>query len=249
MRLKGKVVLVTGAAGGNGAAIAAGMAREGAIVAFADLNQEGAEICAQAVRDAGFQGLAMHFDVASATSVNEGVKTLVEKYGRIDVLVNNAGILTRNPFLEVTEEEWDKVMAVNAKSVFLCSQAVGRQMARQKSGSIINISSFSASIALPNTVHYGASKGAVAMTTKHMALDLAEYGIRVNAIAPGVIETDMNRDRLAVPAQRAAAMQRILVGRLGRPEDLVGAAVYLASEESGYVTGSTITIDGGWTVR
>lgn len=249
MRLTGKVALVTGAGGGNGAAIAAGMAREGAIVAFADIKTDGAEACAEAARDAGGQALSLQLDVTSAASVEAAVATLVEQFGRLDILVNNAGILTRNPFLALTEEEWDRVMAVNAKGPFLCGQAAARRMAGQKGGSIINISSFSASIALPNTVHYGASKGAVAMLTKHMALDLAEYGIRVNAIAPGVIETDMNRERLAVPEQRAATMQRILVGRLGRPDDLVGAAVFLASDESGYVNGSTITVDGGWTVR
>lgn len=249
MRLKGKVALVTGAGGGNGAAIATGLAREGAAVAFADLNLDGAEACAKTAREAGFEAVAMRLNVASAESVAECVNGLIEKYGKIDVLVNNAGICTRFPFLELTEEEWDKMMLVNAKGVFLCGQAVARHMAERKSGSIINISSFSAYVAMPNTVHYGASKGAVAMTTKHMALDLAEHGIRVNAISPGVIETDMNRDRLANPEQRAASMQRILVGRVGNPEDLVGAAVLLASDESGYMTGSTISVDGGWMVR
>lgn len=249
MRLKGKVALVTGAGGGNGAAIATGMGREGAAVAFADLKVEGAEVCARAARDAGYEAIALRLDVTSQASANECVAAVIEKYGTIDILVNNAGVCTRGHFLDLTEEDWDFNMSVNAKGVFFCGQAAARHMATKKSGSIINISSFSAYVAMPNTVHYGASKGAVAMTTKHMALDLAEYGIRVNAIAPGVIETDMNRERLAIPEQRAASLQRILVGRVGRPEDLVGAAVFLASDEAGYVTGSTITVDGGWMVR
>lgn len=249
MRLKGKIAIVTGAGGGNGAAIAAGMAREGATVVFADINVQGAETGAKAARDGGFQATSIFLDVSKSESVTEAVDTLLGKYGQIDILVNNAGILTRNHFLDLTEHEWDQMMLVNAKGVFLCGQAVAKDMARRKSGSIINISSFSAFIALPNTVHYGASKGAVAMATKHMALDLAEHGIRVNAVAPGVIETDMNRERLAVPEQRTASMQRILVGRIGTPEDLVGATVYLASDEAGYVTGSTISVDGGWMVR
>lgn len=249
MRLKDKIVLVTGSGGGNGAAIATGMAKEGAAVVFADLKEDAALANARSVCDAGGEAIGLVLDVASSESVNNCMGKIVKKYGRIDALVNNAGILTRNPFLELTEEEYDQVMAVNAKGVFLCSQAAARYMAKQKSGSIIHISSFSAFIALPNTAHYGASKGAVAMLTKHMALDLAQYNIRVNAIAPGVIETDMNRDRLAVPEQREATMERILVGRLGRPDDLAGAAVYLASDESGYVNGATIPIDGGWMVR
>jgi NAD(P)-dependent dehydrogenase (short-subunit alcohol dehydrogenase family) len=249
MRLQNKIALVTGAGGGNGAAMAAGMAREGAHVYFADLNLAGAEAQARAVRDAGYQAQALQLDVASAASVNVCFETIIKAQGRIDILINNAGICTRHHFLDLTEPEWDRMMQVNVKGVFLCGQAAARQMAKQKSGSIINVSSFSAYIAMPNTVHYGASKGAVAMATKHMALDLAEHGIRVNAISPGVIETDMNRERLAIPEQRAASLQRILVGRVGRPEDLVGAAVLLASDESGYMTGSTISIDGGWMVR
>lgn len=249
MRLKGKIALVTGAGAGNGAAMAAGLAREGAIVAFGDVNIKGAKKHAQLTVDAGYQALGVPLDVTSKESIQEVVSLLIEKYGKIDILVNNAGVLTRNPFLEVTEQEWDKIMDVNAKGVFLCSQVVAREMAKKKSGSIINISSFSASIALPNTVHYGASKGAVAMLTKHMALDLSEYHIRVNSVAPGVIETDMNRERLAQPEARAATMDRILVGRIGNPDDLVGATVFLASDEAGYVNGSTITVDGGWQVR
>ena len=249
MRLNGKVALVTGAGSGNGAAIAAGFAREGAKVVFADLNHDTAEAGAQAAREAGGQALSLKLDISDAKSVATCVERILEEYGTIDILVNNAGIITRGPFLELTEADWDKVMAVNAKGVFFCSQAVGRHMAAQKSGSIINVTSFSAFLATPNVAHYGASKGAVNMLSKHMALDLAPFNIRVNNIAPGVIETNMNRERLATPEQREASMQRILLGRLGRPEDLVGAAVYLASEDSGYVTGCTINVDGGWTVR
>lgn len=249
MRLKDKVAIVTGSGSGNGAAIAAGFAREGAFVVFADVNVEGAQAGAKAAIEAGGRALALRLDISDAASVAQCVETVLKECGTIDVLVNNAGVIGRGPFLEVTEQDWDRVMNVNAKGVFLCSQAVGKHMAAKGSGNIINITSFSAFLATPNVAHYGASKGAVNMLVKHMALDLAQYNIRVNAIAPGVIETNMNRDRLAAPEQRAASMQRILLGRLGRSEDLVGAAVYLASEESSYVTGCTINVDGGWMVR
>jgi NAD(P)-dependent dehydrogenase (short-subunit alcohol dehydrogenase family) len=249
MRLKDKVAIVTGAGSGNGAAIAAGLAREGARVVFADLNREPAEMGAQAARDTGGRALSLTLDVSDPASVAAGVERVVGEFGTIDILVNNAGIITRAPFLEVSGEEWDRVMAVNAKGVFLCSQAVARHMAERKSGAIVNITSFSAFVATPNVAHYGASKGAVHMLTKHMALDLAQFNIRVNAVAPGVIETNMNRDRLANPTQREASLQRILLGRVGSPEDLVGAVVYLASEDAAYVTGTTIHVDGGWMVR
>lgn len=250
MRLDAKVALVTGAGSGNGAAIAAGFAREGAKVVFADLNQEAAESCARAAKDAGGQAIGLKIDVSDSGSVAACMEKLLQEFGTIDILVNNAGIITRNPFLELTEQEWDKVMSVNAKGAFLCGQAAARQMAAKKSGAIVNITSISSFVALPNTVHYGASKGAVSMLTKHMALDLASYNIRVNAIAPGVILTAMTEGRLSNPEQRNASLQRILLGgRVGTPEDLVGAAVYLASDEARWVTGCTINVDGGWMVR
>lgn len=249
MRLKGKVAIVTGSGSGNGEAIASGMVREGAKVVFADLNEENAMANAQAARDAGGEALGLKLNVAVAASVAACVDRVVKEYGTIDILVNNAGVISRGSFLELTEQDWDSVMAVNAKGMFFCSQAVARCMAEKKCGSIVNITSFSSFVATPNVAAYGASKGAANMLTKHMALDLAPYNIRVNAIAPGVIETNMNRDRLANPEQRQASLQRILLGRVGRPEDLVGAATYLASDESQWVTGTTINVDGGWLVR
>jgi NAD(P)-dependent dehydrogenase (short-subunit alcohol dehydrogenase family) len=251
MRLKDKVALVTGAGSGNGAAIAMGFAKEGAKVVFADLNHEKAHLNAEAINKSGGTALALQLDVTDTHSINSYINTIRQKLGDINILVNNAGVITRTPFLTVTELEWDNVMAVNAKGVFFCSQAVAQHMVeKQQGGVIINISSISAFVATPNTSHYGASKGAVSMLTKHMALDLGPHQIRVNAIAPGTIRTAMTEQRLSDPQQLQASLQRILIeDRVGVPEDLVGAAIYLASDESRWVTGTTINIDGGYLVR
>lgn len=249
MRLDGKVALVTGAGRGNGAAIALGYLREGAMVALTDLDLKGVKARVAEAGEYAARALALPLDVTDLNSIQSCVENVLEAFGRLDVLVNNAGIIIRNHFLDLTESDWDAVMTVNAKGTFLCSQAVARVMAKRGGGSIINISSFSERIALPNTASYGASKGAVSALTRHMALDLSPYRIRVNAIAPGVILTDMNRERLSDPEQLRSTLERLLVDRLGNPADLVGAAVLLASDESAYITGTTIFVDGGWLVR
>ena len=249
MRLEGKTALVTGAGSGNGAGIAAGFAREGAAVVYADLNAETAEANAKAARDAGYRAMSLKMDVASLESVTSCVDAAMAEFGPIDILVSNAGIQNRIHLLDMTEKDWDTMMNVNAKGVFFCGQAVARHMVERKSGSIINMASISSFVASMNNVHYGASKGAVQMMTMHMAVDLAPYNIRVNAIAPGVVVTGLNRERLSDPEQMAAAVRGSLLGRVGSPEDLVGAALYLASDESSWVTGTTLTVDGGWMVR
>ena len=176
------------------------------------------------------------------------VKRVVEEFGRIDVLVNNASIIKRTPFLEITEEEWDEILAVNLKGYFLVGQAVAREMIKRRSGIIINMSSASQEIAGVNLTHYCTAKGGVRLLTKQMALELAPYGIRVNAIAPGLIETDLNREDLMSTEFREYRLNMIPMRVIGTPEDVVGAAVFLASNESRLATGSTIFLDGGQTI-
>ena len=246
MRLKGKVALVTGAGSGNGAGIAKGYLAEGAKVVLADLNVEAAEKVALESGAPQDMWLIEHIDVSNKSSVDTCVDALKKQFGRLDILVANAGITVRKHFLEQTEEDYDSVMNVNAKGVFLCSQSAARVMAEQGSGSIIHTSSLSSIIAcLPNTVSYGASKGAVISMTRHMARDLGRMGIRVNAIAPGVIRTNLNNQRLSDPEEIERDSQMNMLGRIGEPRDLVGAAVFLASEESSFMTGTQIVIDGG----
>lgn len=250
MRLKGKVALVTGAGSGNGAGIAKGYLREGARVVFADINEEAARRIALESGVSEENWLVQHIDVGNRASVESCVEATLERFGRLDILVANAGITIRKHFLELTDEDYDRVMQVNAKGVFLCSQTAARVMAKQGGGVIIHISSLSSIVApLSNIVSYGASKGAVLAMTRHMARDLGRMNIRVNAIAPGTMRTNLNRVRLSDPEEVKRDCEKNMLGRIGVPEDLVGAAIFLASEESSYMTGAQIVIDAGETAQ
>jgi NAD(P)-dependent dehydrogenase (short-subunit alcohol dehydrogenase family) len=173
------------------------------------------------------------------------VAQAVEAFGRIDILVNNAVQIIRAPFLEISEEAWDTVIGVVLKGEFLVGQAVARQMVRQKGGSIINVSSICATLAQYELAHYQAAKGGVNALSRGMAMELAPHNIRVNVLQPGVIFTDLNRDLFATPESRSARASKVPLGRLGMPQDLVGAAVYLASDESAFTTGIVLPVDGG----
>ncbi len=240
MRLKDKVALITGGGNGIGAAIAVGYAREGAKVICADINLTGAEAIVAELAKEGRTGLAVYLDVGNLDSVGQCINKAVSEFEGIDILVNNAGVSRLAPFLEHTEESWDAVMRVNIKGYFLCSQAAARVMMAHGGGAIVNISSITTAGILQNLCSYAASKGAVDALTKHLALELVKHGIRVNAIAPGMIETGLSRARLKEPEQRRTSLDLVPMGRLGKPEDIVGAAIFLASAESSYVTGAIL---------
>lgn len=249
MRLGGRVAVVTGGAKGNGAAIALGLAAEGADVVAADLDAAGAEEVARRAAEHGVRALGLEVDVADAGQVRGLVAEVRRRFGALHVLVNNAGVMVQRPFLELTEADWDAHFAVNARGLFLASLEAARTMRDGGGGAIVNVSSMAAEIAPPNTAVYAATKGAVRQLTRAMAVDLAPYGIRVNAIEPGVIETDMTRAILADPERKARSLARIPLGRVGTPEDLAGAVAFLASDDARYITGASIRIDGGYLAR
>jgi NAD(P)-dependent dehydrogenase (short-subunit alcohol dehydrogenase family) len=246
MRLKDKVALVTGGSRSIGRAICLGFAREGADVAVNYVQDAtAADEVVQVIRGLGRQAIAVQADVSQAKQVQAMVTKVVDTFGRIDVLVNNAAQILRSPFLEITEELWDHVIDVDLKGEFLVGQAVARQMVKQKSGAIINVSSICATLAQYELAHYQAAKGGINALSRGMALELAPHGIRVNVLQPGVISTDVNRTLFATPESRTARAAKIPLNRLGTPEDLVGAAIYLASGESAFTTGIALPVDGG----
>ncbi len=250
MKLAGKVALVTGGGRGNGRAIALGMAREGADVAVGYVSHAAeAQAAAEEIAGLNRRAIIVEADTADAAAVARMVERVVAEFGRIDILVNNAGVLRRTPFLEIGEEEWDYILDTNLKGCFLVGQAVARRMVEAGGGGhIINVSSGNQFTAGVNVAHYCVSKAGVGMLTKAMALELAPHDIRVNAIAPGLIETDMNRHDIARPEFREGRLARVPLGLIGRPEDLVPVAVLLASDDARLITGATFSVDGGSTV-
>ncbi|HEX8941202.1 MAG TPA: SDR family NAD(P)-dependent oxidoreductase [Candidatus Limnocylindrales bacterium] len=249
-RLAGHVALVTGGGSGIGRAVCLRLGAEGAKVAVADLIPDTAAETAALLAAGGAAALPLTMDVASAEQVENGVGAAWERLGPLDILVNNAGIMGYRPFLHLREEDWDRTMAVNAKGVFLCSRAVARRLVEAGlPGAIVNMSSITSEVAIEFQSHYAASKGAVRMLTKAMALELAAHRITVNAIAPGVVETGMTRDLLADPAVAEATLPLIPLGRAAQPADVAAAVAYLASADAAYVTGTTLVVDGGYLIR
>jgi NAD(P)-dependent dehydrogenase (short-subunit alcohol dehydrogenase family) len=246
-RVEGKVALVTGAGGGIGGAGAEGLGREGAAVLCTDIDAAAAEATAGLIRAAGGRAAAQGLDVRDRAAVDAAVVAAVREFGRLDILVECAGISHRLNFLDLDAETWDRIIAVNLTGMFHLGQAAARQMVRQgQGGSIINVTSQLAEVARPERAAYVASKGGGRSLTHAMAVDLAAHGIRVNAIAPGPTLTGLTSASYTDPEARRATEALIPLGRLGQPDDLVGAVLFLASDESRWVTGSTVTVDGGY---
>ncbi|GAB4457038.1 MAG: SDR family oxidoreductase [Armatimonadaceae bacterium] len=255
MRLAGKVALVTGGTGGIGSAICTRFAREGAkvVVNYLATGDDSAREAEKVVAEAGGTDVAIAVagDVTRQADVENMVQQAVEKWGRLDIAVNNAGIQIKQDFLEVTEAQWDLVIAVNLKGPFLVTQAACRQFRKQEPlpghesrGKIVNISSTHEDIPFPHHTSYCASKGGLRMLTRNLSVDLAPYKININSIAPGAIATPINEETLEDPAARAATVQEIPWGRWGTADDIAPVAVFLASEEANYVTGATYYVDG-----
>jgi NAD(P)-dependent dehydrogenase (short-subunit alcohol dehydrogenase family) len=248
-RVDGKVALVAGSGGGIGGAGAAGLAREGAALLCADIDAPAAEATAARIRAAGGRATALGLDVRDRPAVDAAVAAAVRGFGRLDVLLDCAGVSHSAGFLDLDPAEWDRIIAVNLTGMFHLGQAAAQQMVRQGSGgSILNVTSQLAEVARPERAAYVASKGGGRSLTQAMALELAPHGIRVNAIAPGPTLTGLTRASYADPERRRATIEQIPLGRLGEPEDIVGAILFLASDESRWVTGSTVTVDGGYLV-
>ena len=247
MRLQGKNAIVTGAGSGIGRAIAIGYAREGARVVAGDIDAATAGETAEAIHSAGGEAVPVAVDVADKAQVDALFGAAFDACGRIHVLVSVPGISTTRAFLDLPEEEWDRVLDVSLKGHYLCGQAAARHMAERGGGAIVNISSICDEVAQANYSHYVASKGGVRMLTKAMAMELAGHRIRVNAIAPGPTDTGSEEMKREYAPIRRKVLPRVPMGRLARPEEMVGAAVFLACEsESSYVTGISLPVDGGY---
>ena len=246
MRLEGKVAIVTGAGRGIGRAIAVGYAREGAAVVLNySRSGQAAEEAAQEIRAAGGKALAVRADVANLEEHDALIEATLKAFGALDILVNNAGVEFHEPVLEASPETWKKTIGVNLEGAYFLSCKAARVMMKAGGGKIVNISSVHDVEPLRNRGIYSISKGGMMMMVKSLALELAEYNIHVNAISPGAILTDMNRRHIESGPRREHLLTLIPVKRIGDPEDIVGAAVFLASPESNYVTGTTIYVDGG----
>jgi NAD(P)-dependent dehydrogenase (short-subunit alcohol dehydrogenase family) len=252
MLLAGKVAIVTGAAQGIGQACAVRLAREGAKVALCDVNAAAGERAAQAIRASGAEAVAVAGDVAKPADVDNVAAATLQAFGRIDVLVNNAGVVDDAPFLDLSIEEFDRVIGINLRGAFLMGQAVARRMVEQVErndgaapGAIVNMSSINERFALPDHVAYSISKGGISQLTKAMAIALAPRGIRVNAVGPGTIDTPLLTGVIKDEGFRAKVLSRTPIGRFGRPEEVAAVVAWLASDEASYVTGTTIFADGG----
>ncbi len=245
MRLKGKVALISGGARGQGAAEAILFAKEGAAVVIADiLDDEGKKLEAE-INETGGQAIFVKLDVTSESNWKDCINETVARFGKLDVLINNAGILGQTLIEHTSVEEWDNIMAVNTKGVFLGTKHAIPEMRRAGGGSIVNISSIAGMVGSPRGSAYTTSKGGVRLFTKTTAIQHAKDGIRANSIHPGPVDTEMIADNISTPEGLATSVARVPLGRLGTVDDVAYGALFLASDEASYMTGSELVIDGG----
>ncbi|GED72036.1 glucose-1-dehydrogenase [Brevibacillus reuszeri] len=253
MSFRDKVAIVTGAGSGNGRAIALQFLAEGAKVVIADINVDGANETVS-LSPQGDNAFVVKVNVTKKAEVESMIAQTIEHFGKLDILINNAGIVKFSTFLEIEEEEWDLVHDVNLKAPFLCSQAAAKEMIKSNTrGRIINITSVEAHRIVSSSghcqPHYNSSKGGLNLLTKAIALELAPHGITVNSVAPGVVETPFTAKGLENPEIKAWILDRVPVGRVATPNDIANAVLFLAKAESEYVTGATLFVDGGWTIH
>ena len=246
MDLKNKVAIITGSRRGIGKAIALALAKAGANVVVSDINLDDCNKVVEEIKAINGNALAVKADVSNPEDVSQMINLTTEKFGKVDILVNNAGIYMQKSLTDVTEQDFDRTLDINLKGVFLCSKAVVPEMIKQGKGKIINITSIAGQVGFANSSAYCASKGAIINITRELALELAQYKINVNAIGPGVIETDMTKDLLEDKATKETLLANIPLSRIGKPEDIANAALFLASDNSDYITGITLFVDGGW---
>ena len=253
MRFQGKVSVVTGAGVGIGQAAAVAFAREGASVVVVDRSRENGESATQALQREGLQGLFVLADVSNETDVRRMVEQVVARWGRLDILVNNAGIYTQGDVTQTSLDDWNRIMAVNLTGAFLCAKYVVPVMVNHGGGVIVNVASEAGLVGIKGQVAYNVSKAGMIALTKSCAVDLAGQGIRVNAVCPGTTDTPLVRDAVSHAPDPAAARRRLEavrpLNRLGTPEEIASAILYLASSESGYATGAALSIDGGYTAQ
>jgi len=238
---------VTGGAGGLGREVACGLAEFGAGVIIADQDRTGLAEVKNRLDDMGCEVLALELDVTDRDSVERAAGTVVQEYGKLDILVNAAGINLRKPVMDLSEDEWDRIIDINLKGTYLCCKIMGARMVRQNRGKIINFGSVSSVLGHPEHSAYAASKGGVLLFTKVLAMEWARNNINVNAIGPAYIETALTRDYLSSEGNYEKIARSIPMGRLGSPSDVVGAVIYLSSSASDFVTGSILMVDGGRT--
>lgn len=246
MRFKDKVAIVTGGARGIGKAIADKMAEEGANVVVVDKNPDSLKDTVEGIRNKGGRATAVIGDMTKAEDINQMVQATIEQFGKIDILVNNVGLFTFEPFLDTKEEEWDRLIALNLKSTMLCSRAVLKEMVKRSYGKIVNISSDAARIGVTAQAAYTAAKAGVIGLTRTLAREMARYNINVNCVCPGLVDTKMTADLLAfAPELKEKMIKAIPFRRMATPEDVAYAVCFFASDEAGYITGQSLSVNGG----
>jgi len=245
MRLKDKVCVITGAAQGIGEACAMRFANERAKVVVSDVQIDKGEAVAKAIRNAGGEAIFFACDVSQKSDCVDLIQAAVDAFGSVDVHLSNAAIIAAKEFLDITEEDWEQTVGVNLNGFFYAGQAAAAQMVKQGFGNIINMSSINAVVAIPTATPYTVCKGGVLQLTKSMALSLAPHGIRVNAVGPGTIATEMGKTMMSNPAAKKRVLSRTPLGRPGEPDEIASVCVFLASDDASYITGETIYCDGG----